>query len=106
MSNIHGLLRADKNDGGAGGLIARTVGERFPGAVNSVFVGTDADSDGDKIYRIYVAFDDHDASRLGAELFSFLPHLRERLEASHDDGFPVISFISRDDLTKLKLVPA
>ena len=97
------LMRAEESTEGARGVIARAVKNRFPDGVDSVFVGTDSDLDGDRIYRIYVAFNEYDPARYGKRLSGFLPYLRDTLLATNDDGFPVLSFMSREDLTRLKL---
>ena len=98
-------MRAEKSTAGAWGVIARAVKDRFPDVVDSVFVGTDSDLDGDKIYRIYVAFNQYDPAQYGKRLSGFLPYLRETLLATNDDGFPVLSFMSREDVVRLKLKP-
>ncbi len=106
MENTRDLFRVDEKTEGAAGLIARAAKERFPDIVNSVFVGTDADIDGDKIYRIYVAFEERETTSKDRGLASFLTYLRKSLTEIDDDGFPVVSFISRGDLAKLDLEPA
>ena len=106
MQGEHGFSRVESKAEGSDGLIARTVRKQIPGVVDSVFVKSDVDFYGDKIYRIFVAINDMDPATYGREIVPLIASLREHLQETGDSGFPVVSLISRDGISKLKLEAA
>lgn len=87
--------------------VEETVKERFPDVrIYSIKVEPDVDNDGDKIYRISIVFE-HGAQTVDVKkMAGFVRHLLPRLENINEDGFPIVSFISKDDVQKLRREPA
>ena len=88
-------------------IVKGLLSERFPRArIDDVIVRSDVDDDGDKILRIMVVLDANGSSLDRDRLVGFVRHLKPRLAEANSTEFPLLSFVSKKEASKLKFVPA
>jgi hypothetical protein len=80
--------------------------ERFGDAViGRVSVKPDIDSDGDRVLRVMVVIDSGGALDR-KKLVGLVRHLRSRLTEENAYEFPLVSFVSKAEASKLKFATA
>lgn len=84
-------------------IVRSALRERFPKIhVVGVNIDDDTDEDGDAILRIRIIFEsgdkDFDPTKIPPLMRAIIP----KLSAAHLPGFPILSFIAKSDLGKLK----
>lgn len=71
-------------------------------AVDSITVTPTRDSDGDDLYMINIVFKKDMEPADSKKMLGFVRHLRPKLEQIQEEGFPIVSYISKDDADELK----
>lgn len=69
-----------------------------PAHIVSVILHEELDSDGDPILRVLAVYDPERPAPSAEEMLSATGVVRSLLAAHEDRRFPLVSFISRDDL--------
>jgi hypothetical protein len=70
--------------------------------INEVLVEHDHDNDGDPVLRITVVVEDDKMSQLDRhKLVGLVRQIRSMLESEPVDEFPIVSFVSKNDLGKM-----
>ena len=71
-----------------------------------VRVSRGQDSDGDEILKVDIIFEADEKALDARKVSGVVRHLRPRLSAIGEHGFPLMSFISRTDFAQGKFAPA
>lgn len=80
--------------------------ERFKEiSVNRVSIKPDLDDDGDHVLRVMIVLET-DKPLDGRKLVGLVRHLRSRLAEQDTDDFPLISFVSKSEISKMNLETA
>ena len=87
--------------------VAELVKERFRDAeIVSVEVAEDIDQDGDPVLKVRVIFETETGTLDAEETSSFLRYLRPKLSEHGLEQFPIMSFISNQELRGNSAEPA
>ena len=77
-------------------IIESVVRERFAdAAIESVRIVEDEDSDGDAVFRVTVILDAGQGTLDPHKTASIVRHLRHKLIERHEEGFPIMTFVSK-----------
>jgi hypothetical protein len=88
-------------------IVTDTLSSRFDRIrIVDVRIREDVDSDGDELLRIDVIFDGAPKDLDARKLSGAVRHLRPKLDAIHESAFPLLTFISKADAHRSKLVSA
>lgn len=94
-------------DGAVRRTIEQIVRQRLSGTrVTQIGVKADYDRDGDPIFRITIVFDSKPTAQDVEKMAGLVGHIRSGLDDANADRFPLVSFISKREASKLKLAAA
>ena len=80
-------------------IIQAVLKEIFGDArIGDVYVAPDYDKDGDEILRVKVVFDGTEEQFDARKATSVVRHMRPRLAAIGQQAFPIISYVSCDEM--------
>ena len=85
------------------GIIRAVLEEIFGDArIGDVHVASAYDEDGDEILRVKVVFDGTEEQFDARKASSVVRHMRPRLATIGEQAFPIISYVSSDEMGGLK----
>ena len=85
------------------GIIRAVLEEIFGAArIGNVYVASAYDEDGDEILRVKVVFDGTEEQFDARKASSVVRHMRPRLATIGEQAFPIISYVSSDEMGGLK----
>ena len=70
--------------------------------IGDVHVALDYDKDGDEVLRVKVVFDGTQEQFDARKATSVVRHMRPRLAAVGQQAFPIISYVSKDEMGGVK----
>ena len=80
-------------------IIQAVLKEIFGDAlIGEVYVAPGYDKDGDEIQRVKVLFDDTEEQFDARKAVSVVRHMRPRLAEIGEQAFPIISYVSSDEM--------
>ena len=84
--------------------IIRSVLEEIFGddRIEDVYVASAYDEDGDEILRITVVFDGTEEQFDARKASSVVRHMRPRLATIGEQAFPIISYVSSDEISAVR----
>jgi hypothetical protein len=95
------------NESVAKQTIEQTVRRRLAGArIAHVAVRSDFDNDGDPVFRVTVVFDGEPTAQDAKKMVGLVRHIRGALRGANAESFPLLSFMSKREASKLKLAAA
>ena len=85
------------------GIIRAVLEEIFGDArIGDVYVASAYDEDGDEILRVKVVFDGTEEQFDARKASSVVRHMRPRLAMIGEQAFPIISYVSSDEMSGVK----
>ena len=85
------------------GIIRAVLEEIFGDArIGDVHVASACDEDGDEILRVKVVFDGTEEQFDARKASSVVRHMRPRLAMIGEQAFPIISYVSSDEMSGVK----
>ena len=85
------------------GIIRAVLEEIFGDArIGDVHVASAYDEDGDEILRVKVVFDGTEEQFDARKASSVVRHMRPRLATIGEQAFPIISYVSSDEMSGVK----
>ena len=85
------------------GIIRAVLEEIFGDAwIGDVHVASAYDEDGDEILRVKVVFDGTEEQFDARKASSVVRHMRPRLAMIGEQAFPIISYVSSDEMSGVK----